>query len=265
MKIDPKSIGVGQYQHDVDQRRLADTLSATVESVVNRVGVDLNTASRHLLTYVSGIGPAQARNIVDYRSEHGRFRNRRALLNVPKLGAKTYEQAAGFLRVPGGDEPLDNTAVHPESYPVVRRMAADLGVEAAALLSDAGLRGRIDVNRYVTAQAGLPTLQFIMRELEKPGRDPRGEAASFSFDLSVHSMEDLRIGQVLPGIVTNITAFGAFVDIGVHEDGLVHISRISDHYVKSVSDVLKLHQRVMVKVTEVDIPRRRVSLSMRGL
>ena len=262
VKIDPKSIGVGQYQHDVDQKRLTESLTATVESVVNRVGVDLNTASSHLLTYVSGLGPALAQAIVDYRREHGRFANRKALLEVPKLGAKTYQQAAGFLRVQGGSNPLDATAVHPESYPVVERMARDLKVTVPDLIRDRQLRSRIDLPRYVSDTVGLPTLNDIMQELEKPGRDPRSEVEEFAFDASVRTIDDLREGMVLPGIVTNITNFGAFVDVGVHEDGLVHVSQMADKYVSSPSDVVKLHQHVKVRVLEIDRIRKRISLSM---
>lgn len=265
VKIDPKSIGVGQYQHDVDQKLLGESLASTVESVVNRVGVDLNTASTHLLTYISGLGPMLAANIVEYRRAHGSFRNRRGLLDVPKLGAKTYQQAAGFLRVPGGDEPLDNTAVHPESYPVVARMAKDLGVRVPDLLANRELRQKIDINRYVTDTVGLPTLKDIMCELEKPGRDPRSEIEVFEFDKSVNSIDDLQVGMQLPGIVTNITNFGAFVDIGIHEDGLVHISQLADRFVSAPSDVVRIHQHVQVKVLEVDHQRKRVSLTMKGL
>ena len=265
VKIEPKSIGVGQYQHDVDQKQLADSLTATVESVVNYVGVDLNTASYHLLTYISGLGPQLAQNIVQYRREHGRFRSRAALLDVPKLGAKTFQQAAGFMRVAGGDEPLDNTAVHPESYGVVRRMAKDLGVQVETLLRDKSVRAQVVLDRYVTEQTGMPTLLDIMAELEKPGRDPRSAIEVFDFDNSIHSIEDLKVGMVLPGIVTNITAFGAFVNVGVHEDGLVHVSQLSDEFVSSPSEVVRLHQHVHVRVIEVDLPRKRISLSMRGV
>ncbi|MBP5259463.1 MAG: RNA-binding transcriptional accessory protein [Paludibacteraceae bacterium] len=262
VKIDPKSIGVGQYQHDVDQKRLGESLTATVESVVNRVGVDLNTASSHLLTYVSGLGPALAQAIVAYRSEHGRFASRRALLEVPKLGAKTFQQAAGFLRVQGGNNPLDATAVHPESYPVVERMARDLKVTVPDLIRDRQLRQRIDLQRYVSDTVGLPTLNDILQELEKPGRDPRSELEEFAFDASVQTLDDLREGMILPGIVTNITNFGAFVDVGVHEDGLVHVSQMAGKYVSSPSEVVKLHQHVRVRVLEVDRVRKRISLSM---
>ncbi|MBO4370608.1 MAG: RNA-binding transcriptional accessory protein [Paludibacteraceae bacterium] len=265
VKIDPKSIGVGQYQHDVDQKRLGESLTATVESVVNRVGVDLNTASCHLLTYISGLGPQLAQNIVQYRTEHGRFRNRTTLLQVPKLGTKTYQQAAGFLRVSGGDEPLDNTAVHPESYHVVRQMAKDAGVAVADLLQDEAVRKAVDLKRYVSPEVGMPTLSDIMDELEKPGRDPRNQIEVFEFDASVKTLEDLKIGMVLPGIVTNVTAFGAFVDVGVHEDGLVHISQMADKYISSPSEVVSVHQHVQVKVIEVDLARKRISLSMKGL
>ena len=232
VKIDPKSIGVGQYQHDVDQGKLRRSLDETVESCVNRVGVNLNTASRHLLAYVSGLGPALARSVVEYRAANGEFRSRRDLLKVPRLGAKAFEQCAGFLRIPGASDPLDASAVHPESYPVVGRMASDLGVRVADLLSSAELRAKIDLQRYVTERTGLPTLRDILSELARPGLDPRGEARIFEF-ADVHSIDGLREGMVLPGIVTNVAAFGAFVDIGVKQDGLVHVSELSDRYVAS--------------------------------
>ena len=264
VKIDPKSIGVGQYQHDVDQGKLRRSLDETVESCVNRVGVNLNTASRHLLAYVSGLGPALARSVVEYRAANGEFRSRRDLLKVPRLGAKAFEQCAGFLRIPGASDPLDASAVHPESYPVVGRMASDLGVRVADLLSSAELRAKIDLQRYVTERTGLPTLRDILSELARPGLDPRGEARIFEF-ADVHSIDGLREGMVLPGIVTNVAAFGAFVDIGVKQDGLVHVSELSDRYVASPSDAVRLRQQVRVRV--VSFVRRRVliGLSMRGL
>ncbi len=264
VKIDPKSIGVGQYQHDVDQGKLRRSLDETVESCVNRVGVNLNTASRHLLAYVSGLGPALARSVVEYRAANGEFRSRRDLLKVPRLGAKAFEQCAGFLRIPGASDPLDASAVHPESYPVVGRMASDLGVRVADLLSSAELRAKIDLQRYVTERTGLPTLRDILSELARPGLDPRGEARIFEF-ADVHSIDDLREGMVLPGIVTNVAAFGAFVDIGVKQDGLVHVSELSDRYVASPADVVRLRQQVRVRVVSVDRRRGRIGLSMRGL
>ena len=264
VKIDPKSIGVGQYQHDVDQGKLRRSLDETVESCVNRVGVNLNTASRHLLAYVSGLGPALARSVVEYRAANGEFRSRRDLLKVPRLGAKAFEQCAGFLRIPGASDPLDASAVHPESYPVVGRMASDLGVRVADLLSSAELRAKIDLQRYVTERTGLPTLRDILSELARPGLDPRGEARIFEF-ADVHSIDGLREGMVLPGIVTNVAAFGAFVDIGVKQDGLVHVSELSDRYVASPFDAVRLRQQVRVRVVSVDRHRGRIGLSMRGL
>ena len=264
VKIDPKSIGVGQYQHDVDQGKLRRSLDETVESCVNRVGVNLNTASRHLLAYVSGLGPALARSVVEYRAANGEFRSRCDLLKVPQLGAKAFEQCAGFLRIPGASDPLDASAVHPESYPVVGRMASDLGVRVADLLSSAELRAKIDLQRYVTERTGLPTLRDILSELARPGLDPRGEARIFEF-ADVHSIDDLREGMVLPGIVTNVAAFGAFVDIGIKQDGLVHVSELSDRYVASPSDAVRLRQQVRVRVVSVDRRRGRIGLSMRGL
>ena len=264
VKIDPKSIGVGQYQHDVDQGKLRRSLDETVESCVNRVGVNLNTASRHLLAYVSGLGPALARSVVEYRAANGEFRSRRDLLKVPRLGAKAFEQCAGFLRIPGASDPLDASAVHPESYPVVGRMASALGVRVADLLSSAELRAKIDLQRYVTERTGLPTLRDILSELARPGLDPRGEARIFEF-ADVHSIDGLREGMVLPGIVTNVAAFGAFVDIGVKQDGLVHVSELSDRYVASPFDAVRLRQQVRVRVVSVDRRRGRIGLSMRGL
>ena len=262
VKIEPKSIGVGQYQHDVDQTALRESLQQTVESVVNYVGVDVNTASKHLLTYISGLGPTLAQSIVDYRAEHGAFGSRKELLKVPKLGAKTFEQAAGFLRLKGTN-PLDNSAVHPESYAIVEKMAKDQGCSVADLIAHKELREKIDLNKYVTAEVGLPTLTDIRNELEKPGRDPRGETEEFHFDESVHTIDDLQAGMVLPGIVTNISAFGAFVDVGVHKDGLVHISEMADRRVNSPQEVVKLHQHVKVRVVDIDRARGRIQLSLR--
>ena len=262
VKIDPKSIGVGQYQHDVNQTRLGESLQQTVESVVNHVGVDVNTASKHILTYVSGLGPALAQNIVNYRSENGAFANRRALLKVPKMGAKTFEQAAGFLRVTNSDNPLDNSAVHPESYTIVEQMAKDLRCKVADLMTHAELRQQIDLQRYVTDKVGMPTLQDILRELEKPSRDPRQQLEEWHFDESVHTIDDLQVGMVLPGIVTNIANFGAFVDLGVHKDGLVHISEMSNRRINNPNEVVTLHQHVMVKVIDVDKTRGRIQLSL---
>jgi protein Tex len=263
VKIDPKAIGVGQYQHDVDQRMLKRSLDDAVESCVNRVGVEVNTASKELLTYVSGLGPQLAGNIVTYRNEQGPFRKRAQFKNVAKLGPKAFEQAAGFLRIREGESPLDRTAVHPESYHVVQAMAADLQCSVDDLIRDGGLRSRIDVNRYVTDAIGLPTLKDILAELEKPGRDPRETFEAVSFTEGVEKIEDVRSGMHLPGVVTNVTAFGAFVDIGVHQDGLVHISELSDRYVKSAADVVKVQQKVMVTVLDVDVKRKRISLSMK--
>ena len=262
VKIDPKSIGVGQYQHDVDQTELRESLQQTVESVVNYVGVDVNTASKHLLTYISGLGPMLAQNIVDYRAEHGAFGSRKELLKVPKLGAKTFELAAGFLRLKGKN-PLDNSAVHPESYGIVEKMAKDQGCTVAELIADKTLRDKIDLQRYVTSEVGLPTLTDIRNELEKPGRDPRGETEEFHFDESVHTIDDLKAGMVLPGIVTNISAFGAFVDVGVHKDGLVHISEMADRRITNPQEVVKLHQHVKVRVVDIDRARGRIQLSLR--
>ena len=265
VKIDPKSIGVGQYQHDVDQTKLKQQLDQTVMSCVNQVGVNLNTASQHLLQYVSGLGPALAKNIVDYRRENGAFTSRTQLKKVPRLGPAAFEQCAGFLRIPGAKNPLDNSAVHPESYGVVERMARDQGCTVADLISNKDKRLAIDMKRYVTADVGLPTLTDIMKELEKPGRDPREQIEEFSFAEGIESVDDLVEGMELPGIVTNITAFGAFVDIGVHQDGLVHISQLANKYVKDPNQVVKLHQHVRVRVLEVDRRRNRISLSMKGL
>ena len=264
VKIDPKSIGVGQYQHDVDQGKLKKSLDLTVESCVNSVGVNLNTASQHLLTYVSGLGPTLAKNIVDYRREHGAFTSRAQLKKVPRLGPVAYEQCAGFLRIPESDNPLDNSAVHPESYKIVEQMARDNGCTVRQLMTDASLREKIELKKYVSDTVGMPTLTDIMSELEKPGRDPRSQIEEFEFAAGINSIDDLRAGMTLPGIVTNITNFGAFVDVGVHQDGLVHISQLADRYVSDPNEVVKLHQHVRVKVTEVDKRRNRISLTMRG-
>ncbi len=264
VKIDPKSIGVGQYQHDVDQGKLKKSLDLTVESCVNSVGVNLNTASQHLLTYVSGLGPTLAKNIVEYRRANGAFTSRAQLKKVPRLGPAAYEQCAGFLRIPNAKNPLDNSAVHPESYKIVEQMAKDCGCSVADLIDNKAKRQAIDIRKYITAEVGMPTLTDIMNELEKPGRDPRDKIETFEFDKNVNTIDDLVEGMVLPGIVTNITNFGAFVDIGVHQDGLVHISQLADKYVSDPTQVVKLHQHVMVRVVEVDRKRKRIALSMRG-
>ena len=265
VKIDPKSIGVGQYQHDVDQTLLKERLDETVESCVNRVGVNLNTASSWLLRYVSGIGPVLARSIVDYRTENGPFASRDTLLKVKRLGPKVYEQCAGFLRIPGAANPLDNTAVHPERYALVERMAADAGVAVSTFIADASLREKVDLKRYVAGDAGMPTLTDIMTELAKPGRDPRGAIRVFEFSQEIQSIEDVQVGMVLPCIVTNVTAFGAFVDIGIHEHGLIHVSQMGDKYVSDPSKVLKVHQQLEARVISVDLDRRRIGLSLKGL
>ena len=265
VKIDPKSIGVGQYQHDVDQTQLKQSLDQTVESCVNLVGVNLNTASKHLLTYVSGLGPVLAQNIVDYRKENGAFTSRAQLKKVPRLGPAAFQQCAGFLRIADAKNPLDNSAVHPESYHVVEQMAKDLHCTVADLMSNADKRAQIDIRKYVTESIGIPTLTDIMKELEKPGRDPREQIEEFEFDSSVQTVEDLREGMELPGIVTNITNFGAFVDIGVHQDGLVHVSQMADRYVTDPTQVVRLHQHVRVRVIGVDLRRQRISLSMKGV
>ena len=265
VKIDPKSIGVGQYQHDVDQTALKESLDFVVESCVNSVGVNLNTASMHLLGYVSGLGPKLAQSIVDYRTENGAFTSRQQLKKVPRLGDKAFEQCAAFLRIPESRNPLDNSAVHPESYHIVDQMAGDLGCTVSDLIADSKLRSRIDLKRYVTPTVGLPTLQDIKAELEKPGRDPRSEIQEFAFAEGVNTIDDLKEGMVVPGIVTNITNFGAFVDIGVHQDGLVHISQLANKYVSNPNDVVTLHQHVMVKVESVDNRRNRISLTMKGV
>jgi len=264
VKIDPKSIGVGQYQHDVDQGRLKQSLDEVVESCVNLVGVNLNTASKHLLTYVSGLGPVLAGNVVAYRAENGAFTSRAMLKRVPRMGEKAFEQCAGFLRIEPAEHPLDNSAVHPESYHIVEKMAADLGVELEQLVGNESLVRSVDLKQYVEGDTGLPTLEDIRAELIKPGRDPREQIEVFEFDQSVHSVEDLKPGMELPGIVTNITRFGAFVDVGVKQDGLVHISQMADRFIRDPNDVVKIHQHVKVKVLEVDIQRNRIQLSMKG-
>ena len=263
VKIDPKSIGVGQYQHDVDQTKLKHSLDQTVESCVNSVGVNLNTASQHLLMYVSGLGPVLAKNIVDYRRENGAFTSRAQLKKVPRLGPSAFQQCAGFLRIPGAKNPLDNSAVHPESYPIVEQMAKDQGCTVVDLINNKEKREAVDIKRYVTTEVGIPTLTDIMKELEKPGRDPREQLEEFEFDKNVASIDDLVEGMVLPGIVTNITNFGAFVDIGVHQDGLVHISQMANRRIAHPLDVVKLHQHIQVRVIEVDRRRNRISLSMK--
>lgn len=265
VKIDPKSIGVGQYQHDVDQSKLKKSLDQTVESCVNLVGVNLNTASQHLLTYVSGLGPTLAKNIVEYRKANGAFASRAQLKKVARLGPSAFEQCAGFLRIPGARNPLDNSAVHPESYHIVEQMAKDNHCTVAQLIGDAAKRKAVDIKKYVTDTVGMPTLTDIMDELEKPGRDPREQIEEFEFDKNVTSVDDLVAGMVLPGIVTNITNFGAFVDVGVHQDGLVHVSQLADRYVADPTQVVKLHQHVKVRVVEVDRKRNRISLSMKKL
>ena len=265
VKIDPKSIGVGQYQHDVDQTKLKHSLDQTVESCVNLVGVNLNTASQHLLMYVSGLGPTLAKNIVDYRKENGAFTSRAQLKKVPRLGPAAFQQCAGFLRIPQAKNPLDNSAVHPESYGIVEQMAKDQHCTVIDLINDKEKRDAIDIRHYVTTETGLPTLTDIMRELEKPGRDPREQIEEFEFDPNIQTIEDLQEGMELPGIVTNITNFGAFVDIGVHQDGLVHISQLSDKYVSDPTKVVRLHQHVRVRVIGIDLRRNRISLSMKGM
>lgn len=265
VKIDAKSIGVGQYQHDVDQTKLKASLDQTVESCVNLVGVNVNTASKHLLTYVSGLGPTLAQNIVDYRTENGPFESRRQLLKVPRMGAKAYEQCAGFLRIPQAKNPLDNSAVHPESYPIVEQMAKDLNCTVADLIKDKELRSKIDLKKYVTDTVGLPTLTDILQELDKPGRDPRQKIQVFEFDKNVRTLDDLQEGMELPGIVTNITNFGCFVDIGIKENGLVHVSQLADRFVSNPADVVRIHQHVRVKVMSIDHKRKRIQLTMKGL
>ena len=265
VKIDPKAIGVGQYQHDVDQGALKKSLDQTVESCVNTVGVNVNTASKSLLTYVSGLGPSLAQNIVDYRAEHGPFASRRELLKVPRLGAKAFEQCAGFLRIVGGKNPLDNTAVHPERYELVEQMAKDAGCTVERLIASTETRNGIDLKRYCSGMVGLPTLNDIMGELAKPGRDPRGTAQVFSFDDSIHTIDDLVVGMVVPGVVTNITRFGCFVDMGIKVKGLVHVSQMAERFVKDPSEIVHIQQQVMVKVIQIDPERGRVALSMKDV
>ena len=265
VKIDPKAIGVGQYQHDVDAGALKRSLDQTVESCVNAVGVNLNTASAHLLTYVSGLGAALAKKIVEYRTAHGPFGSRRELLKVPRLGAKAFEQCAGFLRIVDGKNPLDNTAVHPERYDIVQHMAADVGLDVPALIADAEARKRLDLKRYCTADVGLPTLTDILAELDKPGRDPRGKAEVFSFEEGIHSIDDLEIGMILPGVVTNVTNFGAFVDLGIKVKGLVHVSQLADRFVRDPNEVVHVQQQVRVRVLEIDEARGRIALSMKSV
>ncbi len=262
VKIDPKSIGVGQYQHDVDQTQLKKSLDQTVENAVNKVGVNLNTASKHLLTYISGLGPQLAQNIVDFRSENGAFKNRKQLMKVPKMGAKTFEQCAGFLRIPDSENPLDNSAVHPESYGIVEAMAKDLKSTVAELIQNKELKKSIDLQKYITPKVGLPTLNDILQELEKPGRDPRSGIQVFEFDPNVKTIGDLRTGMELPGIVTNITNFGAFVDVGIKENGLIHVSNMADRYISNPAEVVSVHQHVKVRVIEVDAVRKRVQLKL---
>ena len=265
VKIDPKSIGVGQYQHDVDQALLKSRLDETVESCVNSVGVNLNTASSHLLAYVSGIGPALAQNIVDYRKENGPFSSRAEIMNVKRLGAKVFEQCAGFLRIPGAANPLDNSAVHPERYALVEKMASDAKVSLEEFLSSEASRSGVDLSRYVSDDVGMPTLNDIMAEIAKKGRDPRGAIRVFEFSSEIQSIEDVQVGMILPCIVTNVTAFGAFVDFGIHEQGLIHVSQMADKYVKDPSSVLKVHQQLQARVVDVDLARRRIGLSLKGL
>ena len=265
VKIDAKSIGVGQYQHDVDQIKLKEALDQTVESCVNLVGVNVNTASSHLLTYVSGLGPVLAKNIVDYRTANGPFRSRRELLKVPRMGAKAFEQCAGFLRIPHAENPLDNSAVHPESYPIVERMAADLHCSVSDLIANRELRSRISPEKYVTDTVGLPTLTDILQELEKPGRDPRQKIQVFEFDKNVRTIDDVQEGMELPGIVTNITNFGCFVDLGIKEKGLIHVSQLADRFVSDPTTVVSIHQHVRVRVIGVDRERKRIALTMKGM
>lgn len=265
VKIDAKSIGVGQYQHDVDQNKLKAALDQTVESCVNLVGVNVNTASKHLLTYVSGLGPTLAQNIVDYRTANGPFESRKQLLKVPRMGAKAYEQCAGFLRIPQAPNPLDNSAVHPESYPIVEQMAKDLHCSVNDLMKNKELRSKIDLKKYITDTVGLPTLTDILQELDKPGRDPRQKIQVFEFDKNVRTLDDLQEGMELPGIVTNITNFGCFVDIGIKENGLVHVSQLADRFVSDPTEVVRIHQHVRVKVLSIDRERKRIQLTMKGL
>ena len=263
VKIDPKSIGVGQYQHDVDQTKLKKSLDQTVENCVNQVGVNLNTASSHLLTYISGLGPQLAQNIVAYRAANGAFASRKELMKVPRMGAKAFEQCAGFLRIAGGENPLDNTAVHPESYGIVQQMAKDLSCTVPQLIADKSLRTRIEMEKYITPTVGLPTLKDILQELDKPGRDPRDTIQVFEFDRNVRTINDLREGMTLPGIVSNITNFGAFVDIGIKENGLVHLSQLANRFITDPTEVVSIHQHVTVKVLSIDLERKRIQLTMK--
>lgn len=265
VKIDPKSMGVGQYQHDIDQNLLKETLDNTVVSCVNKVGVNLNTASKHLLSYVSGVGPAIAKNIVDYRAQNGPFRSKTDLLNVKRLGSKVFEQSAGFLRIPDGDNPLDNTAVHPERYGLVEKMARDLNKNVTDLIVDGESRSKINISRYVSEDVGEPTLKDIMEELAKPGLDPRKSAKVMEFSADIHTIDDLKPGMVLPGLVTNITNFGVFVDVGIKQDGLIHISQLADRFVANPSEIVKLHEHIKVKVLDVDLKRGRIQLTLRGI
>ncbi|NDV60754.1 Tex family protein [Bacteroides sp. 519] len=263
VKIDPKSIGVGQYQHDVDQSKLKKGLDQTVENCVNLVGVNLNTASSYLLTYISGLGPQLASNIINYRTENGAFKSRKELMKVPRMGAKAFEQCAGFLRIPDAKNPLDRTAVHPESYHIVEQMAKDLGCTVEELITNKELRSKIDINKYITPTVGIPTLKDIMEELNKPGRDPRQGIKVFEFDKNIRTIDDLRVGMVLPGIVGNITNFGAFVDIGIKENGLVHLSQLADRFISDPTEVVSMHQHVMVRVLSIDLERKRIQLTMK--
>lgn len=265
VKIDPKSIGVGQYQYDVNQNQLKKSLDQTVENCVNQVGVNVNTASKHLLTYISGLGPLLAQNIVNFRAENGPFKTRRELMKVPRMGEKAFEQAAGFLRIPGATNPLDNSAVHPESYGIVEKMAKDLNCSVSELIRDKELRSKIQIERYTSDKIGLLTLQDIMKELEKPGLDPREQIKVFEFDPNVRTINDLREGQILPGIVTNITNFGCFVDVGIKENGLVHVSQLADRFISDPTEIVSIHQHVTVKVVSVDMERKRVQLTMKGI
>lgn len=265
VKIDPKSIGVGQYQHDVDQTKLKKSLDQTVENCVNLVGVNLNTASSHLLTYISGLGPQLAQNIVNYRAENGAFTSRKELMKVPRMGAKAFEQCAGFLRIPQAKNPLDNTAVHPESYCIVEQMAKDLDCSVAELIASRELRLKINPERYLSPTVGMPTLKDILQELDKPGRDPRGPIKIFEFDKNVRTINDLREGMELPGIVGNITNFGAFVDIGIKENGLVHLSQLADRFISDPNEVVSIHQHIRVKVLSIDMDRKRIQLTMKGV
>lgn len=265
VKIDPKSIGVGQYQHAVDQTLLKKSLDQTVESCVNNVGVNVNTASKELLAYVSGVGPSLATNIVHYRAENGPFKSRSELKRVPRLGEKAFEQCAGFLRIQGGENPLDNSAVHPERYAIVRQMAKDLNCSIEDLIRDKGLKQQLDLKKYMSQSVGMPTLQDIMKELDKPGRDPRNKIEEFSFNQDIHTLEDVQEGMVLPGIVTNITNFGCFVDIGIKENGLVHISEMSDHFINNPAEVVSIHQHIQVRILQVDKKNKRIQLSMKGI